>query len=959
MANQLPSEQIFLSKDKIRSDLIEKHLKTYMELENVDLVESSFLSFLVDVLSTLSSNLLFYQSSVYREFFLTTAQLPNSVFNLSKFLGYNPKEATPAETSLLVSVPLTFEDDNVYFKIPRYDISLGQTFKFLAGDIQFISTHDVEVFIENQLANPVAKLRYTDELGKTLSSTGQVDLNKRILYFAVPVKQIEYKQFEFQVDSALRAFQFYDIFVSIQGDHVATIEVQVKEPGSNSYITWQEYDSLYLMDSDTRGYIVQRKENGRQIYFGNDVIGKQPPAGSTILVTVGLTKGKAGNVIKGTINRGDTLYHTEITINGITYNSSIPSDRVKIVSYSVTNPNAAQFGDDEESLEDIRKNALNNLTASQRLVSYNDFLNLSSVLPNLDTNLLKNTTPILKKSDARINEIQLFNVLKYNNEIIPIRNLFTTKPAGVETIQRFEIISDGEKDYYSMFDIEWQEEEYVAGVSSHMANYVYYVDSYTATPNVENSYNPTNYSVYPVNFNIVTDRTTKEATVIFEYFSSEKDTDHELNPFIDGTDHLRIYCDMTIVNNGQTLRMERVKDSYTVDIGQQNDSIITILENISSTTPSSGYIELTNGAETVYFKYKSKNDTLKQFTLENGVTLDKDYAGYTLNIITNDYKFILSGLAKERFEEGPVTLSFSLYHPALDTSRSLLTATVGFTFKKQLSTVMKSNMKIGTGATIYDIPCIEKVYYDNLVAQGEKELFESIVMQTFVNSLNLDNYRMLTDFTNIKFTNTTGKIKNMAFNEVTKTIESRSLTSVPNPTTNTGKAYIVNGRESGDWNPGTPNTFYTDYIAISDGSTWLFIEPKLDMVVYINDESIKLTYSEAGWLTTNNYEIPLRIVCDVYPKSTYTGDPLKLVDEIKETLISAFEDRFGGDITIHRSEIIDVIHNVEDVSHVQLIEPRTSIFFNYDLRSLTQDELLKYGPEYVYFNKDSIFIRIR
>ncbi len=76
-----------------------------MELENVDLTKSSFLSFIVDTLSVLTSNLLFYQISTYREFFLTKAQLPESIFNLAAFLGYSGSDATPAEVNVLFTIP--------------------------------------------------------------------------------------------------------------------------------------------------------------------------------------------------------------------------------------------------------------------------------------------------------------------------------------------------------------------------------------------------------------------------------------------------------------------------------------------------------------------------------------------------------------------------------------------------------------------------------------------------------------------------------------------------------------------------------------------------------------------------------------------------------------------------------------------------------------------------------------
>jgi hypothetical protein len=74
MADTPISSQVYNSRDRIRNEIITK-LKEYMELENVDLTKSSFLSFIVEILSTLTSNLMFYQISSYREFFLTKAQL--------------------------------------------------------------------------------------------------------------------------------------------------------------------------------------------------------------------------------------------------------------------------------------------------------------------------------------------------------------------------------------------------------------------------------------------------------------------------------------------------------------------------------------------------------------------------------------------------------------------------------------------------------------------------------------------------------------------------------------------------------------------------------------------------------------------------------------------------------------------------------------------------------------------
>ena len=66
------SSQVYLSRDNTRNQ-IANNLKAYLELENVDLTKSSFLSFIINIMSTLTGNIMFYQISAYKEFFLTTA----------------------------------------------------------------------------------------------------------------------------------------------------------------------------------------------------------------------------------------------------------------------------------------------------------------------------------------------------------------------------------------------------------------------------------------------------------------------------------------------------------------------------------------------------------------------------------------------------------------------------------------------------------------------------------------------------------------------------------------------------------------------------------------------------------------------------------------------------------------------------------------------------------------------
>ena len=75
-------------------------------------------------------------------------------------------------------------------------------------------------------------------------------------------------------------------------------------------------------------------------------------------------------------------------------------------------------------------------------------------------------------------------------------------------------------------------------------------------------------------------------------------------------------------------------------------------------------------------------------------------------------------------------------------------------------------------------------------------------------------------------------------------------------------------------------------------------------------------------------------------------------------IYNKYKDSFGADISIYRSEIIEVIQSVTGVSNCRLIEPKTSLFFNYNIDNFTQQQLLEYTPEMVYFKLEDITISL-
>lgn len=825
MADTPLSSQIYLSRDSIREQ-IAAEVKNYMELNNVDLTKSSFLSFMIDTVSTLTGNLLFYQLSTYREFFLTKAQLPDSILNLSAFLGYNTREATPARVNVLMTVPFGFDDASSQFTIP-------EGFVFKADSVEFRTYYTTTITVTNNttVLIQVAEDNKRYNLPYTISNGA--------FNFVLPLTQVKEVVQEFQIDSDTQEFQFVTLDVPIDGE-VAALQVEIQAPGSAGYTTWTEFDSLFLMSSTDNGYVSRRTDTGRRLTFGNDLIGRQPEPGSNVLVTVLTTEGEDGNVIAGSIRSGERIYIT--TLAGIN----------QVVSYEVINSSPAFGGIDEESLEDIRKNSIAAISSLNRLVTENDYKNINIVVP--DSPIAQNSVPVLKRSDLQVNEIELFSAIIFGSgteevdNIAPTRNAVFEIPSTQTTIPRDTEIQIGDNTYYTMFEIS-------IDTLNRVGQYEYLIYEVELLPALETSFGST-YDLYCDKLEIVRSGTT--GVFKLHYKSTEADA-------------YLATCEMTISSSGSVKTMT-------------NDS--------------------TGG----YFIY----------------TFDP----YT-NIPLGNQKY-----------------TFTIKDPSANDIGQYANEV---TFRSDLSTFMRSNVQIdGTTLIVFDVPVVEKTYYDGL----NKRDFELEVLQKLITSMDLTDSKMLTDFTNIKFTNTYGLLENMQLNQPTISAVLDIVDTLPT-SCDVDDRFI--------YSPCSGNDLRQDnIIKCTDATALIFIyeQPVGDTIVYVVDRDANYIYSDRGWIPLPSYTIPLQIEVEIFRSTTYSGTVVALIDTVRETLYEAFKDRFGGNITIYRSEIIDTIQNIEGVSHCRLRKPETSIFFNFSLLDLTKDQLLRYGPEYIFFKEENISVRV-
>lgn len=827
------SYEVYSSREENRN-LIIAELKKYLELENVDLTKSSFLSFIVEALATLTSNLMFYQTSVYREFFLTKAQLPDSIYNLAAFLGYDPQLASYSSVDILFQVPFGFVD-------PVTEIVIPIGFKSYANDdVTFTTYYTTTITITNN-----SSVRIIGQEGTKVFDIPVV-IDDSFFSFAINFRQLTSDIQEFQIASDLQVYQFSNIDVPFDGK-LAGIVVEVRGPNQTGWNVYNNYNSLYLMDENTKGYVLRRTDAGVNIAFGNGIIGYQPVAGSTVRVTLTLTGGANGNVISGVIRSAERIYNE--TDAGVT----------ELVSYEIVNPVAASGGEDEEGVEEVRRNAIANIAALERTVTEQDYIDSNIIIDN--SPLGPNSLPVLKRSDVKVNEICLFITLLYLNDIVPTRNAFTE--FNTTLVPRKTIINIDGVEFYTLFDM-------IIDPLNTVADYSYVLFELQQVPTLVTSFN-SDYSLYVDNLLVDTSGTT-EATYRLKYNSTAIDPE-------------AVTATMQILETGAT---------YTMI----NDS------------------------------------TANEFILE-----------------FPDYSVI---------DEGDLTYYFTLQHP----SEGLIGRYQNtFVLRQSMVNYTRSNVVLmdSTGYMVYDIPAIEKEYYD---AVNQRD-FESLVFQSFLTNLQFQNYKMLTDFVNVKFGNTVGRLQNMQLNEVNiiPVIDFRSNPGDPcGPVApcNNGDRYIVlNGQGEFEGHEGNiaQCATITDSTGDSTAVAWYFTEPNTDDMVYVQNKDAKYIYSAAGWVLPN-YLIPLQLKLDVFQNNTYTGSISDLAAAVRTALVEAFSSRFGIEIDLYRSEIIDVVQEVDGVEHCRLIKPESNIFFNFDLINLTQEQLLEYGPEYVYFTEDDIEVKI-
>ena len=303
--------------------------------------EGSNFSVLIDLLAYNSYITAFNTNMVVNESFIDSATLRENVVSLARNIGYVPrsKRASRAKVSFSVSTPRD-ANGNLISKTVTLKAGVVALGAVENGNYIFSIPEDKTVVIDNDgFAN------FTDIdifEGTFLTKLFTVDDSQLNQKFLIPNSSVD----------------------------TSTIRVKVTNVVNEKY---ELYNNIFKVDKNSKLFLVQEVSDEKyEILFGDNILGKRPPSGSTVLVSYIVTNGREGDGC------------TNFTFSGIL----IDNNQTEITNNIslITTTQVSENGDDVESIDSIKYLAPRVYASQYRAVTANDYRAIiPMVFPNVDT----------------------------------------------------------------------------------------------------------------------------------------------------------------------------------------------------------------------------------------------------------------------------------------------------------------------------------------------------------------------------------------------------------------------------------------------------------------------------------------------------------------------------------------------------------------------------------------------
>ena len=418
----------------------------YFQLQNIDLYESGFLGYFIQALTYLTSDMLFQNALAYNEAFLIRANLPSTIYNIATQLDYKIQNVVPATGSLKITIPLATDDMIIKIPVGSNVSTNSAPYKIMYNYYITKTSNTIEVIKEDIATGIVTPVPYNIEI-----SAGQPSL-----VFDAEIQQIEVYTHSFTFENT-QLYKFYDEPISGFNGYVYDVIVNV---GGELY---KPINSIYIASSTDKVYelMMNQSSDSLVVRFGNGVHGYLPHNGAQAMITIYSTLGTDGNIAANVASLTDRI------IDGYTGN---------IVNISSYNPTPIINGTNGESLEEVKRHIIENISAAKRLVTEKDYKGFQGVTGITDLVAL----PVLQRRDVYGNEITLY-IVKYDENKVPMPT--ASVPVQMDNInnviEQGTVIAYDDISYVSPFKIEYDDNYDIP-----LARYFYNLNNLRVSPSL-------------------------------------------------------------------------------------------------------------------------------------------------------------------------------------------------------------------------------------------------------------------------------------------------------------------------------------------------------------------------------------------------------------------------------------------------------------------------------------------
>lgn len=317
MANTKPITE--LDFDQIKTDII-NFIKTDPTFTDYSF-EGSALNAIIDVLAYNTHTNAYYANMLHNEGFIDTAQKRSSVVSRAKELGYTPRSASCSVAYVNVTViggatdpnPLTLNRGDIFTTSNEN----GPYTFIVSDDITSVTVGSDQIFTQVKLLN-----------GSTVENFFTIDTlaNPRTI-LSIPNKNID--------TSTLRVFV---------RDSISSLE----------RVEYTSNKNLFKLTATSTSFFIQESYDGFfQIYFGDDIVGKQPVDGNIIELYY---------IVTDNYKESDNcrLFNYEDNIGGFT-------------NLNIVTTQASFGGSFKETIDSIKDNAVKANSSKGRSITVADY----------------------------------------------------------------------------------------------------------------------------------------------------------------------------------------------------------------------------------------------------------------------------------------------------------------------------------------------------------------------------------------------------------------------------------------------------------------------------------------------------------------------------------------------------------------------------------------------------------